>query len=139
MYRAHVVSRVPWHTRTLVSLIVTMLLTAETTDNGQRRVYFTRFNSVITFFTDDGEGGIVPHAHPGEIAYPTPTEHQLAAVRDAMLAETARRLDCPIEEVLRHSLEQVAKVADPILSHHYHWAGRTRAKGRTADKPFPRR
>jgi len=129
----------PWHTRTMVSLLVTMLLTAETTDNGERRVYFTRFNSVVTFFTDDGEGGIVPHAHPGEIAYPLPTEQQLAAVRDAMLAETARRLDCPLEEVLRHSLEQVAKVADPISEHRYHWAGRTRAKGRAASNPFPRR
>ncbi len=51
---ARFMSRLPWHTRTKVSLLVTMLLTAETTAAGERRVYYTRYHSIVSVFAEDG-------------------------------------------------------------------------------------
>lgn len=105
-----------------------MLLTAETTDDGEARVYFTQQASVVSYFTDDTEGGTQVHVTPGEFACPwSTTEAKLAAVGQAMLAETARRLNCRPEAVVSHSLSQIAAVADPLLKHRNTWTGRSRS------------
>src|SRR6202008_1260925 len=105
-----------------------MILSYETEDDGSHRVYFTRANSVVTYFTDEGEGGVTAHAVPGEFACPWgTTADKVNAVKQAMLAETARRLACRIDQVELHTLEDIRKVCDPHLKHHYHWAGRTKA------------
>jgi hypothetical protein len=136
---ARFMSRLPWHTRTKVSLLVTMLLTAETTDDGERRVYYTRYHSIVSFFAEDGEGGISAHAHPGWLAHPLPTDEQLASIRLSMLSEAARRLGCRVDQVQLHTLDDIAKVSDPLPKYRLHWAGRTRIKGRGGANPFPRR
>jgi hypothetical protein len=98
-------------------------------EDGEKRAYFTRVNSVISYFTEDDDGGVAVHVMPGEFACPwSTTADKLQSVRMAMLAETARRLQCRIDQVQSHSLEDIRKICDPHLKHHYHWAGR--GKGR---------
>jgi hypothetical protein len=83
-----------------------MLLSFQTDDFGTARVYFTRANSVITYFTEDTDGGGAAHAHAGEFACPwSTTAAKIDAVKMAMLAETARRLQCRTDQVQLHSLE----------------------------------
>ena len=113
----------------MVSLLGTMLLTAETTEDGQRRVYFTSHASVVTFFANDETGETMASAHPGDFASPYVTTPEIcAAVREAMLEEAARRLHCRPDQVLQFSLSDIELVADPLPRHRHHWAGR--AKGR---------
>lgn len=68
--------------------------------DGERRIYFTQAASVVSFFTDDGEGGVRPHVSAGEFACPwTTTREKLDAVEAAMLEETARRLNIRPDQV----------------------------------------
>jgi hypothetical protein len=92
-----------------------MLLTEETTPEGEARIYATQMASVVTYFTDDGEGGTMLHAEPGEFACRwSTTQDKLDAVREAVLAETAVRLNCPVDKVLHRSLSDLSLIADPI-------------------------
>lgn len=110
-------------------LIPNMLLTYEPSEYDEPRVYFTRANSVISYFTDDTDGGVAAHAEPGEFACPwSTTPQKVDAVKMAMLAETARRLQCRIDQVQLHSLEDIRKVCDPHLKHHYSWTGRSKTR-----------
>ena len=45
-----------------------MLLSDETSDDGELRIYFTRASTVISYFTEDDEGGVRTHVAPGEFA-----------------------------------------------------------------------
>jgi hypothetical protein len=118
-------------TRRQVKAAFLMLLSLETEDDGSQRVYFTRANSVISYFADDGEGGVSAHVAPGEFACPYgTTDHKLSAVKMCMLEETARRLACRIDQVQLHSLDDLKRVCDPHLKHSYHWAGRSKTRPR---------
>lgn len=106
-----------------------MLLTEETTPEGEPRIYATQLASVVTYFTDDGEGGTVLHAEPGEFACRwSTTQAKLDAVRDAVLIETAYRLNCPVDKVLHRSLSELALVADPLRPVQRHTWGRKPAR-----------
>lgn len=106
-----------------------MLLTAETTLNGERRVYFTSHASVVSFITEDDNGDTMASAHPGDFAFPSVTTAEVcAAVRNAMLEEVARRLHCRPDQVLQYSFADIELLADPLPRQRHHWAGR--AKGR---------
>lgn len=92
-----------------------MLLTEETTPEGEARIYATQMASVVTYFTDDGEGGTQLHVEAGEFACRwSTTQEKLDAVRDAVLAATAVRLNCPADKVLHRSLAEIALVVDPL-------------------------
>jgi len=47
-----------------------MLISMESTAEGEKRVYCTRGHSVVAYFTDDGEGGAMLSVEPGEFASP---------------------------------------------------------------------
>ena len=108
-----------------------MLLSEETSDDGELRVYFTRASTVISYFTDDEDGGVKTHVAPGEFACPwSTTPEKLDAVRSAMLAETARRLQCHVEQVEQMPFEAIRKIADPHLKYRHTWTGRSKARPR---------
>jgi hypothetical protein len=108
-----------------------MILSEETSDDGQPRIYFTQMASVVSYFTDHPDGGVETHVAPGEFACPwSTTAGKLDAVRLAMLAETARRLNCCVDQVETMSLADIAKVADPHLKHRHSWTGRSKARPR---------
>jgi hypothetical protein len=108
-----------------------MILSYETGESEQPRVYLTRANSVITYFTDDTDGGVAAHAHVSEFACPwSTTPEKVDAVKMAMLTETARRLQCRIDQVQLHTLEDIRKVCDPHLKHRYSWTRRSKARPR---------
>jgi len=109
-----------------------MLLTDETVD-GERRVYFTRAGSVISYFTEDDGGGVAVTVQHGEFACQwNSTPEKLDAVRDAMLAETARRLNVREDQVQLMTLNDIGNVADPHLKVRHHWAGRGKSRSRAA-------
>jgi len=111
--------------------LLRMLLSDETNDDGERRIYFTQAASVTSFFTDDGEGGVRAHVFAGEFACPwTTTQEKLDAVEAAMLEETARRLNIRPDQVCQVSLNDIGQVADPHLKHRHTWAGRTKTRSR---------
>lgn len=102
-----------------------MLLTVESTDDGQDRIYATQQASVVTYFVDDGEGGTMLVAEPGEFACRwSTTQEKLDSVRAAVLVEVASRLNCKPEKVQCRSLSDIALVADPLLKTRHTWSGR---------------
>jgi hypothetical protein len=110
-----------------------VILSIETTDDGIDAVFFTRQNSVVSYFTDDGEGGVVPHAQLSEFACPwSTTPDKLEAVKMHMLAETARRLNCRVEEVTGKPFAEICKVADPHLKVRHTWTGPAKRRSRTS-------
>ncbi len=105
-----------------------MLFTAETTDDGDVRVYATQQASVVTFFTEDPQGGSTLHAEPGEFACRwSTTQTKIDAVRLAVLDEAARRLGCYPDQVELHEFEALMRVCDPLPRYRTTWSG-ARAK-----------
>lgn len=102
-----------------------MLLTEESTRDGNVRIYATQQASIVTYFEDDGEGGTMLQVEPGEFASPfVVTPERLAAVKDAVLDEVARRLSCPTDKVLCRSMSELSLITDPLLRERHTWSGR---------------
>jgi len=102
-----------------------MLLTEETTRGNKVRIYATQLASVVTYFTDDGEGGTMLHAELGEFASPfSVTEEKVEAVKQAVMEDVARRLNCPVDKVLCRSMAELSLVTDPVLREIPKWTGR---------------
>lgn len=111
-----------------------MLISMESTAEGERRIYCTRGQSVVTYFADDGDGGSMLSVTPGEFASPyVVTEERLQEVKMSVLEEVARRLACEPSEVQVKPMVELATVCDPHLKFRDHWVGRGRAK-----RPFVR-
>lgn len=111
-----------------------MLISIESTSEGEKRVYCTRGHSVEAYFADDGEGGSMLSVSPGEFASPyVVTEERLQAVKLSVLLEVARRLKCDADAVQAKPLAEIATICDPHLKFRDHWVGRARAK-----RPFVR-
>ena len=90
----------------------TMIFTEETTDDGELSVYATNHASVVSYFTDDSEVGTVLHVEPTEFACPWTTRGaKLDSVRDAVIAEAARRLACFPDQVLLHGMDAIAALS----------------------------
>lgn len=111
-----------------------MLISMESTEEGQKRVYCTRGQSIVAYFAEDEEGGSMLHVEPGEFASPyVVTEDRLQAVKLSVLLEVARRLTCDADAVQQKPLAEIATICTPHLKHRDHWVGRARAK-----RPFVR-
>lgn len=106
------------------------MLTDEITPSGERRIYFTQIASVVAYFTEDESGdGVVAHAVPGEFACPwSTTPAKVEAVRLAMIEETARRLNCPVDQVKAKTINDISRVSDPLLSARPTWASKARKR-----------
>jgi hypothetical protein len=114
-----------------------MLLVHDRDDRGQERVIILPLGSVVSYFTSrDDAPGVVLHLQPGFYALPGQFEAQRAEVRDAVLAEAARRLLVPPEEVVNQSLVRLKEVADPDVLAQLNEFSRRRSKGRNG--PFSR-
>jgi hypothetical protein len=98
---AHAGSMVTWRPAVRLVRLDRMILSDETSEDGERRIYFTQAASVVSYFTEDEGGGVQAHVHPAEFACPwnSPPE-KLIAVRDAMLEETAQRLNIRTDQVM---------------------------------------
>lgn len=111
-----------------------MLISLESTAEGEKRVYCTRGHSVVAYFADDGEGGSMLSVEPGEFASPhTATEQKLADVKLSVLLEVARRLKCDADAVQQKPLAEIAAICTPHVKYRDHWVGRAKAK-----RPFVR-
>jgi hypothetical protein len=107
-----------------------MLLTEETTDGNTVRIYATQQASVVTYFTDDGEGGTLLHGELGEFASPwSVTPEKVEAVKAAVLEDVARRLNCSIDKVLCRSMADLSLVTDPLIKTRHSWSGRRHSRG----------
>lgn len=102
-----------------------MLLTAESTAAGDLRIYATQIASVVSYFVDDGEGGCQLIVEAGELACRwSTTAEKINAVRDAVLVEVARRLNCLPHQVHQHSLTELHDLSDPVLAERVTWTRR---------------
>lgn len=106
-----------------------MLITLDSTDNDQPRLYVGRTGSLQAYFTDDGDGGSMLTVEAGWLAY----EEQIAisdyaGVRRAVFETVARKLGCPPQEVVRHSFDELAALADPESYPVRQIAGRRKAR-----------
>jgi len=109
------------------------MLLSTATEAGQLRVYATRYNSIVTYFTEDeATGGIKLNMELGFCALPEDLARVGPSVGEAVIAEIARRLDISPAEVLLASIKTLCKVADPELPTYYRWAPRPR--GRAASR-----
>lgn len=107
-----------------------MIVTLTETDEGNRRLYATRFATVVTYFTETEDGGVFLNTEPGWAAMP----HDYIAARDsvaeAVVAELATRLGIEPSMVLQQRFRDLAAVADPELPAAYRYASRGRTRGR---------
>lgn len=102
-----------------------MLFTEETAPGNKVRIYATQLASVVTYFTDDGEGGTMLTAELGEFACPySTTAEKVEAVKQAVMEEAARRLNCPVDKVLCRSMADLSLVTDRVLKEIPKWTGR---------------
>jgi hypothetical protein len=111
-----------------------MIISMESTEEGERRIYCTRGHSIVSYFSDDGEGGSMLSVEPGELLYSyADISDRLQAVRHAVLTDVAKRLACDIAEVQAKPMTELATLCAPHLKHQEHCYGRRRAK-----RPFVR-
>lgn len=95
---------------------------------GSKRVYVTRYASVVSYFSDDGEGGVKLTIEPGFAAYMPDFERAAPDMYLYILHETARRLSIHVTLVLRQSFKTIASIADPELPGYYRFAKRYRER-----------
>lgn len=104
------------------------MIVSRVADDGEYRIYVTRFASVTTYFTDNGSGGVTLNVEPGFCSDPQSFERTHASVRDCVLGELARRLAVPVAEVLNQPFAALKDIADPPLAPRYHYARRSRGR-----------
>jgi len=103
-------------------------------ENGEQRIYMSRFASVVTYFTSDEEsGGVVLHVEPGHLAFASEFDRNAGLVREAVLVEVAGRLGVDTVQLLAVPFEQIKELADPPLPEHYRYARRSQ------NRAFPHR
>ncbi|MFD0986155.1 hypothetical protein [Methyloligella solikamskensis] len=101
-------------------------------ENGEQRVYISRFASVVTYFTSDEEGGgVVLHVEPGHLAFASEFDRNAELVRMAVIADVAGRLDIDPRQLLAMRFEQIKELADPPLPEHYRYARRSQNRANT--------
>lgn len=102
-----------------------MLMTV-CTEQGEQRVYISRFASVVTYFTaDDDGGGVTLHVEPGPLAFDCAYARTADAVRQAVIAHVAGRLGVAPAELLAASFATLKELADAPLPAHYRYARRS--------------
>lgn len=115
----------PVHTRCRHA--VDMQATFDDTD-GDARLYFSRNNSIVSYFVPAGEGCDL-RIEPGFLTYPWDFEANYQAVRECVLREAAERLGVPTAEVLTVPFRQMKSIADPQLPEKYRSMFRKRSRG----------
>ncbi|HEX2842159.1 hypothetical protein [Hyphomicrobium sp.] len=71
--------------------------------DGEVRLYCTRIAQVISYFTEDGEGGSVLWLEPGEMAIVQ--DGAMDEIRTWILGDIAQRLQCTPDQVEAFPLE----------------------------------
>ena len=93
-----------------------MLLTEVKNRYGQHRVYYTRLNSVVAFFEEDGDGNLVACVEPGDFACPwSMTQEKLDAVKFHMIEEVAARLQVRPDQVECMNFIDILNICDPAI------------------------
>ncbi|MFO0734202.1 MAG: hypothetical protein U0361_25200 [Nitrospiraceae bacterium] len=101
-----------------------------TIEDGEERVYLTHYASIESYFTDDGEGGVALTVVPGFCAYPPEFERNKDGVRDAVVADVARRLGVPSTDLMSQPFRSLKAICAPELPEHYRYARRARGANR---------
>ena len=105
-----------------------MLLTFAHED-GEDRLYTTRFQSVRTFFTsEEGGDGVIFNAEPGFAAIPSLFHAPVAQVEASVMAEMSARIGKPANEILQMTFAELRRYADPELPNKYRYASRSRGR-----------
>lgn len=105
------------------------MIITRTLDEGEDRVYVTRFASVATYFTaSEDDTGVVLHVEPGLFSDPATFARSAHDVELAALREVGVRLGVPPEDVSRQSFAALKRIADPELPEHYRYARRSKNK-----------
>lgn len=131
MRRAYRLGISTWQPPPITRTLRAMVFTDTITDDGQRRIYFTRVGSVITYFIENADGGVDAIAEPGEFACPwSTTPAKLEATRQCALTEAAQRLDCTIADLRWTSMDTLQKICTPLPDYRYTWTGRVKVRGK---------
>lgn len=103
-----------------------MLLT-QALEDGKRRVYVTRFASVVSYFApaESGEGTDLI-IQPGHLTFPSDFERNKDAVRHSILDYVSLRLGVLPDDVTTLPLKHLEQIADPALPDHYKYARRSK-------------
>lgn len=104
------------------------MIVTHTVEDGQERIYFTRYASIESYFTDDGEGGVALHLVPGFCAYLPEFERNKPALREAILADAAQRLMVEPDQVLAQPMKRFKQILTPALAAHYRFARRPKER-----------
>lgn len=99
-------------------------------EEGEERIYVTRFASVISYFTA-AEKGVSLNVIPGHTCYASEFERARDEVRACVLAEIAARLGTEPGQVCQCSMGELRKIADPELPKRYRYARRR------DNRPYP--
>jgi hypothetical protein len=96
-------------------------------ESGEDRVYFTRFNSVLSYVKSNRHDNALSLVlEPGMGADPYIFDRVKDDLHAHVMAELARRLGVSIEEALTQRLSDVKRIADPDLPDHYRYARRSK-------------
>ncbi|MDX2264115.1 MAG: hypothetical protein NW215_04000 [Hyphomicrobiales bacterium] len=107
-----------------------MLLSLSENDRGEERVVVLPLGSVVSYFAPSSpRRGVVLHVEPGATAYACEFARNEALVRDAVLAEAARRLRVSPEDVLQQTFAALKAVADAPLKEGNPWISARRSRG----------
>jgi hypothetical protein len=109
-----------------------MLLTFVTGSDAGRKLYATRCASVVCYFSENDDGGVVLNTEQGSGTWPSVFEAVANDVRAAVLAMVAARLKVTVADVLNCKFADLVKVADPDLPPEYRFA-------RPSNRAYPRR
>lgn len=109
-----------------------MLLTLVTGSDRIRKLYGTRCASVVCYFSETDDGGVVLNTEQGSGTWLSVYEAVAPQVRAEVLGMVAARLNISAADVLRCTFDDLVKVADPDLPPEYQFA-------RPTNRAYPRR
>lgn len=75
--------------------------------NGEKRLYCTRMSQVISYFTDDGEGGTCLWLECNDMV--VMPERIMEELRAYILGDVAKQLNCPPEQIETLSIETLCR------------------------------
>lgn len=106
-------------------------------ENEQDRLYATRHQSVVSYFTaDETDDGVILHVEPGYFSIPVIFQRVAADVRASILEIVAARVGVAPDEVLKLQMAKLCKFADPDLPEHYRFAKRPRGRNKPLNRAY---
>jgi len=104
-------------------------------EDGEARIYVTRFASIVSYFTENpSRNGVTLHIEPGLLAYPADFERSRDALHSDVVSFVSQRLNISTEDLLKQPFRTLRDAADPAIADCYRYA--RRSKNRAVPRSF---